>query len=507
MATTRIDGARASDSLIERINTEDGVGEGLAQRTREDYARKMGMIANQIEKAGRGALTPASLVSHLQELVAKKRVAQSTARSLKAAAIFWIAEEAERTRSGRKPERVRSCLQDDPGTADPRATNANRENIKHQAQVLPEGDAGKPLGVRGKHPAGQARRDTGRLSPRQPACRLAPGRVVRGGIHELLAPREGGALQPNGCGRVQSTIALRVENAKTTHGRGNGDHREILLHGISDSDLAALMHFREIAQSFASKFAADTPRSAIAKAFFKPLQQTMTHALKRMGHPKNQLPTTYSTRHQAVANAKHSGLSDREIAAMFGHSSTATAKSHYGKTERVDEGVVSPIPESVAAVPERNANRDLATPASAFWMRQPSGTATATARTPANCDETLTPPNQRAIGAFGDPRDADRRRHSDRQKPRAYHSAKCASSEASELNRGRLEKCASSHTHRMIPGKRTPCSDRSKATTTIPPPSNHTVTTIAPHCAHRIATVSPHFSRKLHHTAYTLLAQ
>jgi len=68
MATTRIDGARASDSLIERINTEDGVGEGLAQRTREDYARKMGMIANQIEKAGRGALTPASLVSHLQSL-------------------------------------------------------------------------------------------------------------------------------------------------------------------------------------------------------------------------------------------------------------------------------------------------------------------------------------------------------------------------------------------------------------------------------------------------------
>lgn len=54
MATTRIDGGRASDSLIERINTEDGVGEGLAQRTREDYALKMGMIANQIEKAGRG---------------------------------------------------------------------------------------------------------------------------------------------------------------------------------------------------------------------------------------------------------------------------------------------------------------------------------------------------------------------------------------------------------------------------------------------------------------------
>lgn len=42
-------------------------------------------------------------------------------------------------------------------------------------------------------------------------------------------------------------------------------------------------------------------------------------------------PTIYSTRHQAVANAKEAGLSSVAIAAMFGHSSVITAARHYGK--------------------------------------------------------------------------------------------------------------------------------------------------------------------------------
>lgn len=381
MATTRIDGARASDSLIERINTEDGVGEGLAQRTREDYARKMGMIANQIEKAGRGALTPASLVSHLQELVAKKRVAQSTARSLKAAAIFWIAEEAQNVlaQGGNlsEYEAAYKTIRELPTRELPTRTEKTSSTKlkffpKATLESLSEYAANTP---QAKHAGTLVAFLRANL-----LVGLRPAEWFGAEFMNYLHREKEGHYSRTGAGRVQSTIALRVENAKTTHGRGNGDHREILLHGISDSDLAALMHFREIAQSFASKFTADTPRSAIAKAFFKPLQQTMTHALKRMGHPKNQLPTTYSTRHQAVANAKHSGLSDREIAAMFGHSSTATAKSHYGKKLSGWMKVsFRPSPESVAAVPERNANRDLATPgqrlldAAAEWNRNSNG--------------------------------------------------------------------------------------------------------------------------------------
>jgi hypothetical protein len=377
MATRRIDGARAPDSLIERINTEDGVGEGLAQRTREDYARKIGIIANQIEKAGRGPLTPAKLVSHLQELVSKKRIAQSTARSLKAAAIFWIAEEAQNVlaQGGSLSEyeaaykMIRELSTRELPTRTERTSSTKLKFFsKETLESLAEYAKNNP---RAKHAGTLVAFIRANL-----LVGLRPAEWFGSDFMSYLHRDKQGRYIRTAAGKVQSTIALRVENAKTTHGRGNGDHREILLHGISDNDLAALMHFREIAQSFASKFAAGTPRSVIAKAFFKPLQQTMTQALKRMGHPKNQLPTTYSTRHQAVANAKYSGLSDREIAAMFGHISTATAKSHYGKKLSGWMKVsFRPSAESVLAVHEKNTNHDLATPdqrlldAAAEWNR------------------------------------------------------------------------------------------------------------------------------------------
>ena len=41
--------------------------------------------------------------------------------------------------------------------------------------------------------------------------------------------------------------------------------------------------------------------------------------------------TLYTTRHQAINNAKMSGYSKGKIAAMFGHSSTTTQSKHYGQ--------------------------------------------------------------------------------------------------------------------------------------------------------------------------------
>jgi len=376
-ATTRIDGTRVSDSLMARINTEDGVGERLAQSTREDYARKMGMIASQLEKAGLGTLTPTNLVTHLHDLVIKQQVAQSTARSLKAAAIFWIAEEAQNVlaRGGNLDE----------------YETAYKTIRELTTRKLPT-RTGQTSSTKLKFFPKDTLESLSKYATNTPQAKHAGALVafLRANLLVGLRPSEwfgaefvsyvhrdeNGHYSRSPDGRVQSTIALHVENAKTTHGRGNGDHREILLHGITDGELATLMHFREIAQSFASKFTTGTPRSVIAKALFKPLQQTMTHALKRMGHPKNQLPTTYSTRHQAVANAKYSGLSDREIAAMFGHSSTATAKSHYGKKLSGWLKVsFRPSPESIAAVPEKSSKHDLSTPSqiilntAAAWNR------------------------------------------------------------------------------------------------------------------------------------------
>ena len=62
-------------------------------------------------------------------------------------------------------------------------------------------------------------------------------------------------------------------------------------------------------------------------------------------------PTIYSTRHQAVANAKDAGLSAVAIAAMFGHSSVITANRHYGKAVSGSGGIkVRPSDRNIDSV-------------------------------------------------------------------------------------------------------------------------------------------------------------
>ena len=80
------------------------------------------------------------------------------------------------------------------------------------------------------------------------------------------------------------------------------------------------------------------------------MHRVMRNLLMKNGSKEN-IPTIYSTRHQAVANARADGLSQKEIAALFGHSSTNTARRHYGKRTAGYPGrTMRPAPESLQAV-------------------------------------------------------------------------------------------------------------------------------------------------------------
>lgn len=353
MASTRIDGKRTPELLFERISIGDGVGEDLAQKTREAYAQKIGHIANKIRSAGQGGLTPNNLAEHIKEVVAEKKMAQSSVRHLKAAAIFWIAEEAQNVvAQGGDVSDYEMAYQAIRQLSTKEMPARTKKTSSTKLKFFPKAALDSLVDYAEKTPNAKLAGTLVAFVRANLLVGLRPAEWFGATFMTYLLPNEKG-----------SCIALRVENAKATHGRGNGSHREILLHGISDENLAALMHFQEITRTFAERFAHTTPRDAIIQAFFKPLQRAMNYALNRLGHEKDQLPTTYSTRHQAVANAKRSGLSDREIAAMFGHSSTLTAKSHYGKKMNGWMKVsFRPSPESIAAVPERVSHADLATP-------------------------------------------------------------------------------------------------------------------------------------------------
>lgn len=378
MATKRIDGARAPNSLIERINTGDGLGEGLAQRTKEDYARKIGIIETKIKNLGQVQMTPSNLAGYIQHAVEQKKIAQSTARAIKAAAIFWIAEEAQLALAQGKS--ISEYAE---------AYAAIRELSTRELPQGTEKTSSKKLKYLSQHTL-LALEEFAKTAPRTrhigPLVAFLRANLLVGlrpiewfnteFIHYLHVDGTGKYIRTS-TGQLLKTLALRVRNAKSTHGRSNGEYREILLHEISDADLATLMHFHAIAKSFLSKFAATTPITKIAQDFYTPIQNAMKNAMKRISPTENRA-TIYSSRHQAVANAKNSGLTDKEIAAMFGHGSTETSKRHYGKKQNGWRKVTfRPSPESIAGVPSTKTNRDIAMPdqtvreAAAEWNRSP----------------------------------------------------------------------------------------------------------------------------------------
>ena len=65
----------------------------------------------------------------------------------------------------------------------------------------------------------------------------------------------------------------------------------------------------------------------------------------------------YTTRHVAIANWKRAGLSDAEIAALAGHSSTRTARQHYAGGRHgwtAEFACARPDPDLVAAIVAHN---------------------------------------------------------------------------------------------------------------------------------------------------------
>nr|WP_228857644.1 hypothetical protein [Pseudomonas syringae]QOQ33370.1 hypothetical protein [Pseudomonas syringae pv. actinidiae] len=377
MAINRVDGSHTAETLLEKISAEERVGESLAERTKADYARKIQAITRKLHKTGAAKLTPSVLVEHLIQVVASGEIAQSTARSMKAAANFWLAEQAQLLLDSgedfRAHEEAYQALRRITTNDLPLKTQrTSSTKLKYLPKATLESLTEYSQKTRKALNAGTLVA----FLKANILVGLRPDEWFAATFASYLHRDESNQYKRGKGHKLTTSIALVVDNSKTTYGRGNGNRREILLHGISDGDLATLLHFGEIITSFAKKHPPGTPRSVLAKAFFKPLQRTMYEALKRMGHPPKSLPTTYSTRHQAVANAKASGMSDREIAAMFGHISIATAKNHYGK--KVNGWMKTsfrPSVESIAAVPGSHLSGDNAAPTTrtaeeaAEWIR------------------------------------------------------------------------------------------------------------------------------------------
>ncbi|SHE23055.1 hypothetical protein [methanotrophic endosymbiont of Bathymodiolus puteoserpentis (Logatchev)] len=134
---------------------------------------------------------------------------------------------------------------------------------------------------------------------------------------------------------------LVVKNAKSTNGRSHGIERTIELVNLSDQDKQVIeLHLGLI------KTAIDIDGF---NSYYEHCRSALYELTRSLWPKRKKHITLYSARHQFSANAKKSGLSLEEIAALMGHASTQTATQHYGRK-------VSGNPKGVAV---RASNEDV----------------------------------------------------------------------------------------------------------------------------------------------------
>ncbi len=85
------------------------------------------------------------------------------------------------------------------------------------------------------------------------------------------------------------------------------------------------------------------------------MNNMIRRALITSGFAAQDIPSTYSTRHQVVADFKASGITKHEIAAFFGHSSDFTHQEYYGHKRHGGRMVTyRPSPDSLSHTTNHN---------------------------------------------------------------------------------------------------------------------------------------------------------
>lgn len=165
---------------------------------------------------------------------------------------------------------------------------------------------------------------------------------------------------------------LLIKNAKNSHSRACGEYRllylDVLEHSEIDTLKRMMLKMREINEASKKSFAVSVIKPMAGKLYYilttddqckmiiKRLHDEKLRSYRKQSKTQNRnlptykRPTLYSTRHQAVANAKAAKLHPVLIAACFGHSSVHTAEAHYGKSIFGSGGGVRPAQVSVNEV-------------------------------------------------------------------------------------------------------------------------------------------------------------
>jgi hypothetical protein len=140
---------------------------------------------------------------------------------------------------------------------------------------------------------------------------------------------------------------LVVVNGKNTNERSHGEHRHLNLTNIDENKIKFILKQLEIVSQH------KTDDSWLA--YYNGIRLATYHIVRSIFPKLKKYPSLYSTRHQFAADAKASGFTKCEVAALMGHAVDTTATMHYGRKRHGSGSFgVKPAADEVARIRVRS---------------------------------------------------------------------------------------------------------------------------------------------------------
>lgn len=346
-------GTETSDTLMGYIAQMDN---RLSDRSRREYTTRLKEMSEKITKRTGDAatLTAETLIDQIKTEVMSSGIADSTFRMYKAAVMYWMGQQAQALiAAGGDPsdyarayEALKALRYASISAAAEQRTSSRKLKYFPDECVKALEKYAQERGYRAPNAARAAAFVKANL-----LVGLRPSEWFDATFASYIVRTPEGVMARDATGKILFEHMLIVENAKATHGRGNGPRRELVLYDVTTDELKALMHFVDLARKFKERHPASLDETKLNNLFYRPQNNMIRRALTTVGYAQRDIPSIYSTRHQVVADFKASGCDKRTIAAFFGHSSEKTQSEHYGHKRHGSRAVTfKPSPESLALV-------------------------------------------------------------------------------------------------------------------------------------------------------------
>ncbi len=353
----KVVGTEASNTLMGYIAQMDN---RLGDRSKREYTNRLKEMSKKIQRrTGSTAetLTPDMLIEQISTEVTSNGIADSTFRMYKSAVMYWLGQQAQALiASGGDPSDYARAYEALRALRYSQVASTAERTSGRKLKFFPQEcvDALSKYAEERGHRAPNAARAAA-FAKANLLVGLRPSEWFDATFASYLVRNEAGEPMRAANGQLLFEHMLIVENAKATHGRGNGQRRELILYGITAEELKALMHFAEIAQKYKERHPASIEAKKLNNLFYRPMNNMIRRALTATGYSQRDIPSIYSTRHQVVADFKATGYDKRMIAAFFGHSSENTHREHYGHKKHGNRSVTfKPSVESLNQVSVRS---------------------------------------------------------------------------------------------------------------------------------------------------------